>query len=666
MKTMQTILSKTALSLPAGEWPGVRASLLLFWLLLAATPAFAAVRYVNLNNLAPAPPYSTWTSAATNIQDAIDAADDGDQIVVTNGVYQTGGRVVDGAMTNRVVVTKALTVRSVNGPEVTVIAGYQVPGTTHGDSAVRCVYLTNGAALIGFTLTNGATRVGDCGFDYNSGAGVWCESASVVISNCVLTGNSAWGGGFQGTLNDCTLTGNSAQTYGGGVSLSTLNNCTLRANSAQNGFGGGAYYGTLNNCALASNCAYDGGGAFGGTLNKCTLTGNSAAGAAERSGRGGGAAGLNAESLHIPVVLNICIITSNSAGIGGGVYYGTLSNCIVTGNSAEVAGGGASGGMLINCSLNANSATGQYANGGGVADCTLNNCSLIDNSADYLGGGAFLGTLDNCTLSSNSAYYSGGGVYGGTLNNCTLTGNSAEFGGGASGRGGRGGIPGILNNCILYNNTAIQEGANYDSFYSFLNYSCTTPSPDTGTGNITNAPAFADYASGNLRLQSNSPCINAGLNPSASGGTDLDGHARIVGGTVDVGAYAFPSPQSLISYAWLQQYGLPIVPSTDSADPDGDRLNNWQEWRAGTNPTNAQSVLRLLTPTPLGPDLVVTWESVPSRSYALEGSPNLSARPPFAPLASHLPADPFAGTTTFTHTNAAGLVPLFFRVRVEE
>ena len=310
--------------------------------------ALAMVRYVNVNNPSPVSPYTNWAKAAVTIQDAIKVAADGDQILVTNGVYQTGGTVVYGSLSNRVAVTRVVTVKSVNGPAVTVIKGNPVIG----DNAVRCVYLTNNAVLTGFTLTNGATRTDGDG--EQGGGGVWCEDSSAVVSNCVLTANLAndtGGGAYQGTLNNCVLSSNSTVNSGGGAEGCTLNSCTLTGNSANNG-----------------------GGADASTLTNCTLTGNSAVPSDSGGGGGGGAENST---------LNNCTLTGNSGNYGGGADASTLNNCALAGNSAVASshgdsyGGGAENSTLNNCTLTGNSAN----NGGGADNSTLNNCIVYFNNA---------------------------------------------------------------------------------------------------------------------------------------------------------------------------------------------------------------------------------------------------------------------------------------------
>jgi hypothetical protein len=468
-----------------------------FWV---CSSILAATNYVWQDSPAPKAPFGTWATAAHTIQEAVDAASAGNLILVTNGVYATGGRAVNGLMTNRVTINKFLTVQSVQGPEVTVIQGYQVRTATNGDGAVRCVYMVNGVVLSGFTLSHGATRTNGNTYWEQSGGGICCASPSALVTNCVLTGNAA----------------------------------------AQ--FGGGVYRGALHRCLLTGNVANFGGGADASTLTDCTLAANSA------------------------------------TVEGGGADFATLNNCILQNNSAQTQGGGAS-------------------------SCTLNNCVLLGNTTENAGGGAYLSTLNNCTLVRNAA-----------------TGDTG-VGGGA--------FASELNNSIAYYNTAIVSGANYEE--STFSYGCTVPLPEAGTGTITNEPGFVSLAASNLRLQSNSPCINAGLDAYVSGALDLDGYPRISGSAVDIGAYEFLISTSNIPITWLQQYHLATDGSADLADPDGDRMNNWQEWVADTNPTDAASVLRVLAATN-GPAVLVKCLSSSARLYTLLRATNLF-NPTWLPVA---------------------------------
>ena len=218
-------------------------------LVLFTLHASATVRYVDLNSPNATPPFTDWTTAATNIQDAIDSSADGDQIIVTNGVYSTGGKAMVVNLTNRIALDKALTIQSVNGPFVTIIQGN---GATNGSSAVRCAWLTNGAALIGFTLQAGATRTSGTVATLESGGGVWCASSNAIVANCVIVSNTAYfngGAAYQGTLNNCLINGNGISAgFAAGTYAANLNSCTVTSNSVY-----GAYQGRLTNCIVYFN-----------------------------------------------------------------------------------------------------------------------------------------------------------------------------------------------------------------------------------------------------------------------------------------------------------------------------------------------------------------------------------------------------------------------------
>ena len=880
----------------------------------------AATLYVSLASTNPVPPYVAWSTAATNIQDAVNASTNGDLILVTNGTYQSGGAAVvlppppvGGPAiieSNRLVVTRAVMVQSVNGPGATAILGSQVPGTTFGSNAVRCAWLTNGATLSGFTLTGGATRSG------GSGGGVFCLSNAAVF-NCIVFNNAAdsYGGGASGgALSGCTLIINSA-TYGGGTAFGTLSNCSIAGNVAAL-FGGGAYSNVLADCSLSDNEAKSGGGTAFCTVNNCWLTGNSATDTGGGSYNsavhsslitfnsaafGGGASGGNLNDCTIvnnlatsagggidsslmnvnncivyyntapaqsnwyfgtlnycctypmpgsgagnftdaPAFVNLpdgdfhlrsnspcinvgnnayvatstdrdgkarivngvvdvgayeyqgsvryvnlastnpiapysdwsiaatniqdainaatngdlvlvtngvyrngivttnaitiqsvngpgatiidgnqtsvcaqladgstligftltngytmfagagvlcastnvfifnCLIISNSVYGGyGAVFYGTLSNCTITCNISLYGDGvGAAFSVLNKCTLSANSVPqrlsqgGGAGEGGGALECTLNNCVLVGNQAAW-GAGAAASTLNNCLVANNTSinYFApegdaiGGGLFACYATNCTIVNNTVYFPKNTSPRGG-GVYAGTSDNCIIYGNKFYYYSLVYLDNYSggTFNNCCTTPRPD-GQNNVTNAPLFVNQNGGDYHLQSLSSCINAGNNAYVIGAADLDGNPRIAGGTADIGAYEYQTPVSRISYAWLQQYGLSPTTNIDTADLDGTGFTVYQDWIAGLNPTNAQSVLAMLPPAPTNSPtgLIVSWESVSNRTYYLQSSTNLGMQPAFSTIQSNVVGQ--SGVTTYLDTSATNAGPYFYRVGVQ-
>jgi len=105
------------------------------------------------------------------------------------------------------------------------------------------------------------------------------------------------------------------------------------------------------------------------------------------------------------------------------------------------------------------------------------------------------------------------------------------------------GTPIVANNIVAFNpgkGLYNLSGHAWPEYYNLVygngtNYSNVT----AGSGDISENPLFVNNSS-NFQLTSTSPAINAGDNSIVQAGwVDLNGNARIVGSTVDLGAYEF-------------------------------------------------------------------------------------------------------------------------------
>ncbi|NLF39026.1 hypothetical protein GX586_06240, partial [bacterium] len=227
-------------------------------------------------------------------------------------------------------------------------------------------------------------------------------------------------------------------------------------------------------------------------------------------------------------ILQNCLVTNNvAAALGGGIFFeisdsspglGIAYQCRITGNKAFGGGGGGAimiaGGTLLNCLIDGNLQTGSFSGVSGGAGVIC------------VGGG----TIINCTIAGNVASNSGGGVF--------YTPFPPVFTNAAT-----------ICNSIVYGNTAVDGNANYGALAPLLYWqnSCTMPEVPPATdlgGIIATNPLYADAPNGNYRPLLGSPCIATGSNMLwMISGADLDGHGRIFGASVDMGAYEFvPEP----------------------------------------------------------------------------------------------------------------------------
>jgi len=515
---------------------------------ICALPARAALHYVALDG-GHAAPYTSWAAAATNVQAALDAAGDGDEIIVSAGVY---------AVSAPILVTNNVVLGSAAGSAATVLAN-----TANG----RVLQVLASVAVIrGFTISNGVAV---------QGGGVLCTNNTLVtLAACVLVNNKAngsvgIGGGVYATrcdmaITNCAVYGNTATYSGGGINVRngalSIADTVVISNSAAGWGGNGietyATTGVIQRCHVAFN---RGGGNFGGgvyahgvlQLRDCQINSNEC----DYSG-GGVYLTYSGAAPHSANAVSDCVLVGNQARWNGGgavylFYRGVVRNCTMLYNAAPNGGGvfmdgdaTTSGGMVSNCLIYGNSGE----DGGGVfmfSRTALHGCSIISNVSSGTSGGILLWgtnvTVRNCLISGNYAATNASAVYcyhGGTLENTTIAGNRAGLGECVRLQSG-----GELRNVIVYDNAGL---ALYVTG-GVVRWSCTSQWVP-GQGNTTNPPRFANPAAGDYSLAADSPCRNTGTNAAwMAGARDLAGHPRIIESIVDMGCYEYlPEPGALM------------------------------------------------------------------------------------------------------------------------
>jgi hypothetical protein len=133
------------------------------------------------------------------------------------------------------------------------------------------------------------------------------------------------------------------------------------------------------------------------------------------------------------------------------------------------------------------------------------------------------------------------------------------------------------------------------------------------------------------------------------------------GTVIFVGNYTFADANTnAIPDPWeTANFGSVTTNYSGLTDTDGDGLNDYAEFVAGTSPTNANSALELTTTIQDASSLGIQWPSASGHGYRVLGSDDLRT---WTPVTDWIRA---SSTSTGTNLPAAGGAPRFFRVEAQ-
>ena len=495
---------------------------------------------------------SSWANAYTNLSDALENAEVGEEIWVADGTYLPNIPSLSPDPNTRVFLfwQDAKIYGGFNGTETSrdqrdpVVNASILSGDINGDDIMddlvsnrmdnlNNVIIANNTVstamvLDGFTIIGGHADATGAALNNVRGGGLF-SYGPMELNNCIFTQNYAdFGGGAYyrdatssgAHILNCTFEKNSCGVTGGGLisGLSndmTVDNCTFIENTSGENGAGFSFYAkdlSITNSSFINNNAASSGLAFGGGLD------------------------INSQENASEVVVENCqFIGNTSSSYGGGISLRAGSNSNITS-------------IVKNCLIEENSAgtigAGLYSSGPlsmTISHITFTNNNNTSPTAPSLAMGLHssptaLTKVENCLFNEQSENSGATTVRVADMNieftNCTFNSNAV-------------GITDITNssNVKLQNNIINTPG--------FANVMSDTPENQFTSlgGNLfsdaTNTWALAEdqigadplFESGTFELSENSPAVDAGVLPDEVADADLAGNMRIQGGCIDIGAY---------------------------------------------------------------------------------------------------------------------------------